>query len=222
MRRTWRNVLFSAWDVLHIRADGFWSTLVSRLSLRFQGCVYGRGFSTTGKCCFKARREGSIVLGEGVRLLAGWRSNRVGLTGPVILHTMDGGRIEIGDHSGASGAVLSARSLIRIGNRVNIGGNARIFDHDFHALSAGERQCERDASGGRTAPVFIGDDVFIGAHAIILKGVRLGNRVVVGAGAVVTRSFDDDAVIGGNPARLLHGKAPGEAGSRAASAGETG
>ncbi|MFO1531778.1 MAG: DapH/DapD/GlmU-related protein, partial [Kiritimatiellia bacterium] len=78
---------------------------------------------------------------------------------------------------------------------------------------------ECDASGGRTAPVLIGDDVFIGAHAIILKGVRLGNRVVVGAGAVVTRSFDDDSVIGGNPARLLRGKAPAEADPHASPAG---
>lgn len=51
--------------------------------------------------------------------------------------------------------------------------------------------------------ICIGDNAFIGAHAIILPGVTIGNRCIVGAGAVVTKSFPDGSIIGGNPARLI-------------------
>ena len=49
----------------------------------------------------------------------------------------------------------------------------------------------------------IGDDVWIGAHAVINPGVTLGNRVVVASGAVVTRSFGDDVVVAGVPAEVI-------------------
>ncbi|MBK1832841.1 sugar O-acetyltransferase [Roseibacillus ishigakijimensis] len=52
-------------------------------------------------------------------------------------------------------------------------------------------------------PITIGDDVWIGAHAVINPGVTLGNRVVVASGAVVTKSFGDDVVLAGVPARVI-------------------
>ena len=51
--------------------------------------------------------------------------------------------------------------------------------------------------------MIIGNDCWIGGHATILPGVHLGNNVIVAAGAVVTRSFGDDVIIGGNPARII-------------------
>ena len=52
-------------------------------------------------------------------------------------------------------------------------------------------------------PITIGDDVWIGAHAVINPGVTLGNRVVVASGAVVTKSFGDDVVLAGVPAKAV-------------------
>ncbi len=52
-------------------------------------------------------------------------------------------------------------------------------------------------------PIRIGSDCWLGANAVILPGVQLGDRVIVGAGSVVTKSFPDGAVIAGVPARIL-------------------
>ena len=55
----------------------------------------------------------------------------------------------------------------------------------------------------RQAPITIGDGCWIGARAIILPGVTLGRRVLVAAGAVVTRDVPDDSLVAGNPARVV-------------------
>lgn len=211
MKRTLRNKLFSAWDVVWIKLDFFCSTLKSRVSLGFQGCAPSQGFQTSGRCYFKARRAGSIRIGKNVSLLAGHRSNRVGLTNPVLLETLGDGEIEIGDHSGASAVVISSRSKVTIGQHVKIGGNVRIFDHDYHSLDSTIRRTTEDKANVKIVPVVIGNDVFIGTNAMILKGVTVGDRAIVAAGAVVTKDIPADEIWGGNPAcrlRAAQGKVP--------------
>jgi len=200
------NLLYSAWDVFWIRASFLVSTARSRISLALQGCAPGRDFATSGCCSFKARMAGAIRIGSHVRLQAHWRSNRVGLSGPVLLQTFGDGRIEIGDSSGGSAVVLSSRSLIKVGRFVNLGGNVRIFDHDFHALDPARRRLglNEQASHIRTSPVEIGDDVFVGANALILKGVTIGPRSIVAAGAVVFKGeYPADCTLAGNPAQVV-------------------
>lgn len=197
------NIVYSAYDTLLIRVSMAVSTLRTRISCQIQGCEVGEGLRTTGGIRIKAREAGSIRIGNHVRLLAHWRSNRVGLSGPVILHTWEGGRISIGDHTGASAVVISSRSGVTIGRHGNIGGNVRIFDHDFHALDATVRRGPRGCEDCATKPVTIGDDVFIGAHSLILKGVNIGDRAIIGAGSVVTRDVPADTIVAGNPAAVV-------------------
>ena len=84
--------------------------------------------------------------------------------------------------------------LITIGNRVTLTG-VRILAHD------GSTQIPFGVS--RVGRVTIGDEVFVGHGTIILPGVRIGSRVVVGAGSVVTRDIPDNSVAAGNPARVI-------------------
>ena len=207
MKRSLGNLLYSVWDVFWLRADMLISTLRTRASLGLQGCRHQGGLQTSGAVHIKARTAGSIQIGKNVRLLAGWRSNRVGLTGPVLLHTWDGGQISIGDYSGASAVVISSRIGVTIGKYVNIGGNVRIFDHDFHVLDAVERRGPRGCEDCRRKPIVIGDDVFIGAQSIILKGVTIGDRAIIGAGSVVTKDVPADSIVAGNPAVEVRRKA---------------
>jgi acetyltransferase-like isoleucine patch superfamily enzyme len=212
MTRTWRNWIYSAWDLFWITIDVFCSTRLSRFSLWFQGGPYGKGFRTTGNCSFKLRREGSIFLGERVSFLAGWRSNRAGLGNPVLLETLGEGIIRINDDSGGSAVVISSRCGVTIGKNVCLGANVRIYDHDFHPLEADKRRLSRNEQAGhlRCEPVSIGDDVFIGANAFILKGVTVGDRSIVAAGSVVFRGeYPADCIIAGNPASIVGGRKGG-------------
>jgi len=206
MKRSYGNMLYSLWDVIWIKCAFFTSTARSHLLLRLQGCSFVENLRTSGPCRFKARNAGSIRIGRNSVLLAHWRTNRVGLSGSLLLTTMGRGEIEIGDYFGASAIIISSRSKVRIGNHVKLGGNVRIFDHDFHSMNSDVRKTESDCDQCVTRPIVIGDDVFVGAESIILKGVTLGNRVIVGAGSVVTKSFPDDAIIAGNPARRIDGQ----------------
>lgn len=161
---------------------------------------------TSGKCYFKARRAGSIRLGKNVKFLAAHRSNRVGMTGPVILETIGRGEIEVGDGSGGSAVTISSRSKVTIGKNVKLGGNVRIFDHDFHSLDPELRRSFYDSKHVRTKPIIIGDDVFVGANVMILKGVTVGDRAIIGAGGVVVCDVAADEVWGGNPAGVINGQ----------------
>ncbi len=81
-----------------------------------------------------------------------------------------------------------------------------IIDNDFH-LPVGEWGWSDDSTTN-ARPIRIGRGVFVGARAIVLKGVTIGDRAVVGAGAVVTRDVPAHHIAVGNPARLFQPKSP--------------
>ena len=87
---------------------------------------------------------------------------------------------------------------VRLGANCLVGPQVGIYTAT-HPLDALERRSGLESG----KPVTIGDDCWIGGHAVINPGVTLGDGVVVASGAVVTRSFPGHVVVGGNPARVL-------------------
>ena len=156
-----------------------------------------------GKTYLRSYGDG-IRIGENVVFNSCQRNNLVGLTGATIIDNRFGGSISIGDSCGFSSVAISSKSVISIGARVMVGGNARIFDHDFHSVDSSIRGTCEDSTSARTKPVIIEDDCFIGTNVIILKGTHLGARTIVAAGSVVSGlDAPPDSLIRGNPARVV-------------------
>lgn len=95
------------------------------------------------------------------------------------------------------------RSAIRVGDHCLIASGVHIQDHDGHPLDALARRAGKQIGAEQVAEVNIGDDVWIGSHAMILKGVTIGQRSVVGARSVVTKDVPPNVIVAGNPARVV-------------------
>ncbi|MGQ0811341.1 MAG: acyltransferase [Nitrospiraceae bacterium] len=173
------------------------------LWVRWLGVTIGTECSFVGQPVVKLISGAKIALGNEVRVFSRFNSNPAGLPHPTILAALaPESFITIGDNTGISGASIAARAGITIGRNVLIGAGACIWDTDFHPIDPYWR-CEHPTRNAQCAPIRIDDDVFIGARAMILKGVTIGWGAVVGAGAVVTKDVGVGQVVAGNPARVV-------------------
>ena len=111
------------------------------------------------------------------------------------------GPIKIGNNVGISNTCLYAAEEIEIGDNVRIGGDTRIYDTDFHSLDAKERESKKETI--KISPVRIKNNVFVGAHCLILKGVTIGENSIIAAGSVVTKDVPPNQIWGGNPAKCI-------------------
>lgn len=144
--------------------------------------------------------RGAMRIGRDVRIVSLSRYNRAGINHPTELAVEHTGTLEIGDRVGISGAAIYCATGIRIGNDVLLGANCRIYDTDFHPLTALDRL---RGNPPLTAPVAIGNQVWLGANVTVLKGVTIGERTVVAAGSVVVTDLPADCLAGGVPAKVI-------------------
>jgi acetyltransferase-like isoleucine patch superfamily enzyme len=149
---------------------------------------------------FRSERSPGLILGNRVRVYT-WTTFNIEPTG----------LLEIGDDSVLVGGIFMCAERITVGQRVIISYNVTIADSDFHPLDSELRKQDAIANSPEgdlsqrpplvTKPVAIGDDVWIGIGAIILKGVHIGAGARIGPGAVVTCNVPPGASVCGNPAR---------------------
>ncbi len=91
-------------------------------------------------------------------------------------------------------AVIVCHDSIRIGANCKIAYGVVMMDTDEHPVPGSTRL---------TAPIELGDGVWIGARAIVLKGVTIGEGAIIGAGSVVTRDIPARSIAAGQPARVI-------------------
>jgi acyl-[acyl carrier protein]--UDP-N-acetylglucosamine O-acyltransferase len=147
-------------------------------------------------------RRVNLIIGKNCRINSGANHNMIGRQQKNIFWAE--GILSFGDNVGMSCSAFICHNCIKIGNDVTIGGNTIIFDTDFHPLDPEIRQKNSlDINNIKTLRVFIEDNVFIGAHTTILKGVTISKNSIVGACSLVTNSIPQNEILGGNPARFL-------------------
>jgi len=108
------------------------------------------------------------------------------------------GRIKIGDNVLVmNGVRISSAKEIIIGNSCTLANFCYIMDSDWHDIH------DRNSIPGKSLPVILEDNVWIGDSAIICKGVRIGENSIIGAGSVVREDVPPNAVAIGNPAKVV-------------------
>jgi acetyltransferase-like isoleucine patch superfamily enzyme len=151
---------------------------------------------------FRSERDPGLVLGHRVRAYTA-----------TCFNVEPPGRLEVGDDCVLVGALFMVAGHVRLGRGVEISYGVTISDADFHPHDPDRRRRDAvalapDGDPSRRepyepAPVTIDDHVRIGIGAIILKGVHIGARAQIGAGAVVTGDVPQGATVVGNPGRVV-------------------
>ena len=179
-----------------------WRSVLWRVEARLKGVEFEGTAEFWGRPLVSVAPGGRIVLGDGVIVASAVRANPLGLAQPSVLRALTPqARLSLGPGVGISGTVLCAGLSIEVGAHTIMGAGAMVIDNDFH-VPEGEWGWRADPQAN-ARPVKIGRGVFIGARAVVLKGVTIGDRAVVGAGAVVTKDVPAGHTAVGNPARIF-------------------
>lgn len=145
----------------------------------------------------RVKKGAEISFARGAKLQIG---SNVTLAPQARIYVGAQGQLQIGnDVFLGVNAVIAAHTRIVIGEATQIAHNATLIDHDHDpaALQRGEA-----GAVGRTSPIEIGRYAWIGANALVLKGVSLGDRAVLAAGAVATKAIPAGAVARGTAANF--------------------
>jgi acetyltransferase-like isoleucine patch superfamily enzyme len=148
------------------------------------------------------RGNNNVTIGDNFVMRSSVSRNSIGVSQPVIIRLLNkGATLCIGDNVGLSGCSIITADTIKIGNDVLIGTGVIIMDNDLHDIHYSNRRLFIENINPK--PIIIKNGVFIGARAIILKGVTIGEGAVIGAGAVVSRNVLPYTIVAGNPAKYV-------------------
>jgi acetyltransferase-like isoleucine patch superfamily enzyme len=177
---------------------------VAYIKLVGNGVEFNSTLVCNGLPIVEVGRKALCRIGDHCKINSDIRSNPIGRHSPSILIVRNSGRLIIGNHTGISSSAIICHKEITIGNYVKLGGNVVVYDTDFHSLSHNMRRSTGDDSNDTiNKSVVIEDDVFVGAHTTILKGVTIGKGSIVGAASLVTKSIPAGEIWGGNPAKFI-------------------
>ena len=173
-----------------------------------ENVTWGEGFYCESAQCFlhfKGKRQPAIEFGKHVSVYAACQ-----------FAVAADAHVTVGDFTLLVGALVTSDTRVEIGSHCLISWGVGIADSDFHPVAAALRKIDAEAlapyfegkparplDAVRSKPVKIGNNVWIGMNAIVLKGVTIGDNSVVAAGAVVTKEVPANVVVAGNPAVVV-------------------
>lgn len=177
-----------------------YSTKYYRWLFRKKGIAFGNNMSILGR--ISVIGSGKIVIGDNFCMTSGEHINPISSNLQASFFTdSPEAQIRIGNNVGMSSPRIWIHKGLTIGDNVKIGGGVLLIDTDCHPVDYVVRRTSNEETC--SAPIVIKDDVWIGAQCIILKGVTIGARSIIGAGSVVTKDIPSDCIAGGNPCKVL-------------------
>lgn len=175
------------------------------------GIQFGKHLRVFNKIYVKKDEGAEIKIGDYLTFTSGGGHNPINGNMRGYIRIEKKAKLFIGNNCGLSSTVLWVKEKMNIGNNVLIGGGCIIMDNDCHSIDYKLRnsnvrndETQRiDSENTKSSPVIIEDNVLVGARCIILKGVTIGARSVIGAGSVVTQSIPCDSIAAGNPCKVI-------------------
>lgn len=197
---------YNLYKILHITTSlkCKWYKMWNPVKFKALGIHVGKHSSMMNNIDVRVAPNAQINIGEHFTALSGDSLNALCRNTHLCLKVEDGASLTIGSWTGISGGCIWVSKSVSIGNHVNIGANCLIIDGDIHNLDWKKRRL----GATQQIPylkgnVIIEDDAWIGANSIILKGVVIGKRSVIGAGSIVTHSIPSDCIAAGNPCKII-------------------
>lgn len=195
--------LFKGIRLFHHYAIFFISTIFCKIKLWLNGAKF-KSIKSFGVPFIHVSSKGQLVIGNNLTLNNGIRSCESGNNGRCRFKVENGAMLTIGDNVGMSAVTISCQENIIIKDNVTLGVGVHIYDTDFHSLNPKHRSnFISDTNNKKTKQVIIQNNVFVGAHCVILKGVNIGENSVIGAGSIVSKSIPANVIAAGNPCKIV-------------------
>ena len=183
----------------------------NRIIFRINKVEFGRNMQIYNKFYLMKHPTANICIGDNFVFTSGEAFNPLCRNIRGCIYAYRNSIINIGNNVGISSACLWAKEKIQIGNNVKIGGDCILMDTDAHSLNFHIRNSQKTNEQGETIdtilansnPIIIEDDVLIGTRCIILKGVTIGARSIIGSGSIVTKDVPSDCIAAGNPCKVI-------------------
>ena len=169
------------------------SSVYMKIKLKIAGVKLGENVKFGGIAQVERFPLSEIIIGNSCKFNSKSIFNQRGIKQCIIQTGKPGASIRIGNNCGFSGVSIVSDSSVLIGNNTTIGANTIIGDRDDHP--------EKLHTSHKN--IIIGNNVFIGMHCLIMKGVKIGDNSIIGAGSIVTKDIPENVIAVGIPCKVI-------------------
>lgn len=205
--------MFNIYKLSHLprKIRKIYYTFWNRFIFQINGITFGENMLIYNRFYLIKHPTAKIKIGDNFTFTSGEAFNPLCRNIRGCIYAYKNSKIHVGNNVGISSACLWAKKEIQIGNNVKIGGDCILMDTDAHSLDYRIRNSQKKDERGesidtilaQSKPIIIEDDVLIGTRCIILKGVTIGSRSIIGSGSIVTKDIPSDCIAAGNPCKVI-------------------
>jgi len=176
--------------IIYRKIKSIFNKLFNFVILKINKVEYGKNLVINGRIYIV--NNGRIKIGDNVTINSGDNFSPTGGFNNTRLITYKTGEIIIENEVGITNTTIVSQEYISINEKTLIGGSCNLWDTNFHSLDPNIRNTINDV--GKTEPIFIGKNVFVGAHSIILKGSNIKDNAIIGAGSVGCIKLEENKI----------------------------